>query len=649
MVGETLGSYRVLDRLGEGGMGEVYTGEHILIGKRVAIKMLLPALSKDTAMVQRFFNEARAATRIRHPGIVEVFDFGHHVDGSAYIVMEFLDGEPLSERLRRMGRMSGAACARLLYQIAGALGAAHESGITHRDLKPDNIFIVPDPDVTSGERIKVLDFGIAKLAGDMSAGEVQTRTGAIIGTPRYMAPEQCRGAREVDHRADLYALGCIAFEMLCGRPPFLDKGLGELFAAHMFTEPPRPTSLDPSVPTTLEAVVLRLLAKEPDQRFPTAAALADALDPRAGSVSQQDRSALPGVLDQVQGRANTPTTLGTASASTSVRHGDGGPTARRTRLLMGALASMLAGLGVVALVYLGVGREEMEPSSSSPQGEASPAQAATGVAAQGEDIESESTSEDAANRWIRIAPPPAGQGVVLGLSAAEAAASANAIGLRPAREALAPAVVYEMQQHEVTWGELDPWLAEHSEAVVHQADWVPADAAQRRSMPASGIPWETAYAYCRSIGGRLPSEAEWEYAARGPQRRPYPWGRERLDTYRTNAYAGEGARMVPVMTKDQDRTPGEAGQALYDMMGNAREWVADLWRNDRPGEDESWVQSGGATFRPIRGLPVAAALPATLPAEGAAYRDALCASDACLQGSESVLAYVGFRCTRDVL
>jgi serine/threonine-protein kinase len=278
MIGQILGGYRVIEQLGTGGMGVVYVGEHELIGKRAAVKVLLPELSRDAGVVRRFFNEARAATQVRHPGIVEVFDFGYASDGSAYIVMELLHGETLAARLHNQGRVPVSTSIRLVQQIAGALGAAHTAGIVHRDLKPENVFIVSDPDVTGGERAKVLDFGIAKLAGDMSAEELKTRTGAVIGTPRYMAPEQCRGARQVDHRADLYALGCIVYEMLCGRPPFLEQGIGDLFAAHMFMPPQPPSTIEPSISPALEAVILGLLAKDPEQRFPSAAVFLQALD-----------------------------------------------------------------------------------------------------------------------------------------------------------------------------------------------------------------------------------------------------------------------------------------------------------------------------------------------------------------------------------
>ena len=204
LIGQTLGSYKIVEQLGEGGMGIVYTARHPLIGRTAAVKVLLPEFSNDKEVTERFFNEARAATLIKHPGIVDIFDYGYAGDGSAYIVMEFLDGSSLSDRIDAAGQMAERDVFRLCRQAASALSAAHKAGIVHRDLKPDNIFIVPDGEVVGGERIKVLDFGIAKLSGD-AGGITKTRTGAVMGSPLYMSPEQCRGAAEVDVRADVYS------------------------------------------------------------------------------------------------------------------------------------------------------------------------------------------------------------------------------------------------------------------------------------------------------------------------------------------------------------------------------------------------------------------------------------------------------------
>ncbi len=202
-----IGAYRIQKRIGEGGMGSVWLAEHTMLGRRAAIKVLHPEFSTKPEIVTRFFNEARAATAIAAPGIVQIFDFGHHTDGSAYIVMELLDGEPLDQRLARLGALAVPDALRIMRQVASALGAAHARGIVHRDVKPENIFIVRDSEVASGERAKVLDFGIAKLASDQ--GAVRTQTSAVMGTPLYMSPEQCRGAGHVDQRSDVYSLGCV--------------------------------------------------------------------------------------------------------------------------------------------------------------------------------------------------------------------------------------------------------------------------------------------------------------------------------------------------------------------------------------------------------------------------------------------------------
>jgi serine/threonine protein kinase len=261
----TLGTYTVERELGRGGMGAVYTAVHSLLGRRAAVKVLLGELSRDQAAVQRFFNEARAATAIKHPSIVEIYDFGWSPDGAAYIVMELLEGESLATRLARVGRLPLDAALVVARQIATALGAAHRAGIVHRDLKPDNVFLVPDPEVVTGERVKLLDFGIAKLLTD-TGGLAKTTTGAIVGTPYYMSPEQCEGSRSVDAKSDLYALGIILFQMISGRLPFEGGGLGGILGAHQFVPAPGLRTVAPDAPAEVEAFVARLLSKAPAER-----------------------------------------------------------------------------------------------------------------------------------------------------------------------------------------------------------------------------------------------------------------------------------------------------------------------------------------------------------------------------------------------
>jgi serine/threonine-protein kinase len=270
MIGQTFGNYRVTELIGEGGMGVVYLAEHPAIGRRAAVKILRSGLTDNAEMTKRFFNEARAANAIRHPGIVEVFDCGTLPSGLSYIVMELLEGENLAARLRRVGMMPIEDARRIAVQTASALAAAHAAGIVHRDLKPDNLYLVPDDRDASAELVKVLDFGIAKLSqAGSNTSSVRTRTGSVMGTPAYMSPEQCRGTREIDHRTDIYALGVILYEMLCGRPPFVSEGFGEMVHLHISAAPPPPRTFNAAIPEFMERLILWCLAKEPADRVQT--------------------------------------------------------------------------------------------------------------------------------------------------------------------------------------------------------------------------------------------------------------------------------------------------------------------------------------------------------------------------------------------
>jgi serine/threonine-protein kinase len=277
MIGELVGPYRIVKKLGEGGMGAVYLGEHLRIARKAAIKVLLPELSVNHQIVARFFSEARATSQIRHPGIVEILDSDVLPSGNAYIVMELLEGESLGDYLRGGRRLSVQRAASLTRSVADALAAAHEQGIVHRDLKPDNVFLL-----TGGSRapiypIKILDFGIAKLM-HTGEGNYKTKTGSILGTPVYMSPEQCRGSGTIDHRTDIYSLGCMFFEMICGRPPFTSEGFGELIQSHLSVVPPALRSFDAAIPAAVDALGARLLAKSPADRPQNMAALIQELD-----------------------------------------------------------------------------------------------------------------------------------------------------------------------------------------------------------------------------------------------------------------------------------------------------------------------------------------------------------------------------------
>jgi serine/threonine protein kinase len=258
--------YQVEGKLGEGAMGAVYAAIHLGLGKRVAIKVIAPKLCVDPSAIERFEQEARTVAQLAHPAIVDVSNIGVLSDGRSYFVMEWLHGEDLRARLDR-GPLTLHEALDILAQIAEALDAAHRRGVIHRDLKPENTFLV---NLGRGRpMVKLLDFGLAKLAGSDDVRVAKTSSGQLLGTPYYMSPEQCRG-RGVDHRTDIYALGCMAYELVCGTVPFDADNAAELIAMHLHTEPPRPSALRSPIPRDLDALLRSMIDKDADRR-PTVA------------------------------------------------------------------------------------------------------------------------------------------------------------------------------------------------------------------------------------------------------------------------------------------------------------------------------------------------------------------------------------------
>jgi serine/threonine-protein kinase len=272
LIGTVVGSFRLVRKLGGGGMGTVYLGEHTLIGSKVAVKFLHDHFASNEALVQRFLAEARAVNLIGHENIINIFDMNLLPPRRHYLVMEYLEGSPLSSLTG--SAQPPALVVPILTQVCDALQAAHVHGVVHRDLKPENIFLVRHD--RTPHFVKVLDFGIAKLF-DGSQPSGQTSLGTIIGTPEYMAPEQWSG-KVSDGRTDLYALGIIAYELLTGRTPFAKGGLGSLLHAHLQEMPAAPRDVNPSVPEPLSQVVMRAMAKRADDRFRSASDMRSALE-----------------------------------------------------------------------------------------------------------------------------------------------------------------------------------------------------------------------------------------------------------------------------------------------------------------------------------------------------------------------------------
>ncbi|HEX7479789.1 MAG TPA: serine/threonine-protein kinase [Polyangiales bacterium] len=337
LIGQVLdGRYRVEKVLGEGGMGIVYKAVHTTLGKALAIKVLRPEVSKNDEIVARFRQEAQSASAIGNQHIIDISDFGSLPDGSTYFVMEFLSGRSLTDAMAQ-GKFPPERTIRVVKQLAGALGAAHEIGIVHRDMKPDNVQLVERG--SEKDFVKVLDFGIAKVGGNTSK---LTQAGQVFGTPHYMSPEQCAGTN-VDHRTDIYAVGVILYEMATGKVPFDADNLMGILTKHLYENPIAPHDLPPpvDVPPALEAVILKCLQKKADVRYQTMAELAADLEAIEHGLTPK------AVMERVDRAAGGQATLTGVEARVSVGMGQPELALRKNK------TPLYIGIGVVALLVVG--------------------------------------------------------------------------------------------------------------------------------------------------------------------------------------------------------------------------------------------------------------------------------------------------------
>ncbi|WP_437650817.1 serine/threonine-protein kinase [Sorangium sp. So ce362] len=385
LVGETIdGKYRIVRLLGQGGMGAVFEGENVRIRRRVAIKLLHASISSQAESVARFEREAQAAARIGSDHICEVLDLGVLPDGTRYMVMEYLEGETLGAKIERMGRLGPEITVPIMAQVLEALGAAHAAGIIHRDLKPDNIFIVPSKAGLSNF-VKVLDFGVSKFSPLAGAEMSMTRTGAVVGTPYYMSPEQARGSSPVDQRTDIYAMGVLLYQATTGQVPFDAATFNELLFKIVLETAPLPQQLVPDLDVEFSGMIQKAMAREPGARFQSCAEFKSALlawaaarpslallstgrasIPRLSLPSQPETSTLPPVRPDTPpwGSQNGPTVPGmghTPQLTANSWGASSGVTGRATRPpsrvpILAALAAAATLFGAGLAVWFAFGR-----------------------------------------------------------------------------------------------------------------------------------------------------------------------------------------------------------------------------------------------------------------------------------------------------
>jgi len=598
-IGKTIGKVRIERLLARGGMAEVYLGTHLNLERPVAVKLLHSYIEEEPTLLERFHREAKVVAGLRHPNIVQIFDFDS-IDGHPYIVMEYLRGPTLATYLRylhqRKKRLPSDQVASLLNGLTAALDYAHEQGVIHRDIKPSNIVLhnitdeIPlDKPLTNGVEAIVTDFGLVRIVD----AATQTASGLVSGTPAYMSPEQARGD-QIDHRTDIYSLGVVLYEMLAGRVPFEADNTVTILHMHLHTAPP-PIA---GIPAQVQAIIDRALQKNPDDRYQTSREMAIDFYLAIGMITQAEMIGGPHPVNSTPIEASV--ALPPAPAEPKPRPKleqriEAEPTPKPAR------SRGWIGVGLISLVFLvllavvGYRLLFARPNFAQPTATLNLVVPNTGVSP--------------LPSTIPALPPANGMVKIM--------AGTYEVGFSPADDYhIAPINV----QLNTFW--IDQYLttnAKYQEYMTASGAPPPVTWPGEADHPVIGVTWEQALAYCQWAKKRLPSEAEWEAAGRGSGVSPqlYPWG---------NDVTAEGqALRLP----DQDTYPvgsqsfNQSPFGVFDMVGNVWEWVGEPYAS---GQEGSQVLRGGRYGLPINDL---------------AYRLAVAAGDT------RYIKYAGFRCAAD--
>ena len=576
-IGKTIGKVRIESLLARGGMAEVYLGTHLTLERPVAIKLLHSYIEEEPLLLERFHREAKVVAGLRHPNIVQIFDFDT-TDGHPYIVMEYLRGPTLAAYLRNLHqqkkRLPSDQVAGLIKGLTDALNYAHRQGVIHRDIKPGNIMLhnraneVPlDRPLTNGVEAILTDFGLVRVVNAAS----QTASGFISGTPAYMSPEQARGD-PIDQRTDLYSLGVILYEMLAGRVPFEADSTVTVLHMHIHTPPPP----IPGIPARVQAVLDRALAKSPADRFQSSQEMANDFYLSIGMGAQSETIREPYPLTPVPMEVPPPTKPEALPVSQPRAASEPppklqprvdpepkpGPKSARSRVWIGV---GLFALVCLALLAFGVSRLLAAGSLLPPSTETLIPVVASATTTG--PLPSATSELPAADRMVAVPAGPYEVGTAQFSDDYHTAPTTVELEL------------FWIDQYQTTNAEYEQYVA--ATGAPEPIIW-PGEA----DRPVTGITWDQALAYCHWMKKRLPREAEWEAAGRGPGSDPqvYPWGND--PTAEGQAVSLPDVETYPVGTLSFNKSP----LGVFDMVGNVWEWVGETYA---PGQEAQKILRGG--------------------------------------------------------